>query len=316
MARFNPWWMLAIAGGLAACGPAGGGGGGGDPIVSPSVAPPKEYLGEPQDLPSGPSTQGTTLLEDVDFKAGNAPFTDAISQAAMASGSFAAGKWSNKDGVYMQEAPGVSTKLSIRRYNGQALGADGVLGGKYRVEVTGWIYRIFASDPALDQGVVSLLPFYVDETHYVICSAGPSVAEAWVANGQMPGDTWPMSNKLWGAMISPPRPVGTAVNWACDVDTAAHSLTIYYNGDRKATVTHPMITGNGYACLASNGDQLKYSHFRLYSLTGATASVTPPAAATTTPTTPSAPTTRTTPLAPGTTTDASATPTRPYPLSP
>lgn len=287
-------WPSLIVTAAIAVGCSKGGDGGNGPISPNKTAPegpPKEFLGEPKEYPAGPAADGATLVEKVDFDTADVPFRDAVSQAAMASGSFTAGKWSSGGGVYAQEEPGSNTQLSIRRYTGN-------VGTRYRVEVTGWVYRAFVADPAKDQGVVVLMPFYKDETHYVICSASPNVAEAWVCDGQLPGGSWPTTNKLWGQMVSPARTVGTPFTWTCDVDTTAGSMTLYLNGDKKATVTNPMLEGAGTVALASNGAQVKYTGFKLYSLAGGTtAGPSPAPGARPTPAAPG-PTARPTPAAP------------------
>lgn len=247
----------------------GGGGGPGGPNNNrlPSDGPPKEFLGEPTVLPAGPAVEGTELV-NVNFSTPDVPFRDGVSQAEIASGSFIPGKWTSGSGAFVQEEPGSSTKLSIRSYTGNP-------GTRYRVEVTGWTYRVFTSDPARDQGVVVLMPFYKDATHYVICSATPRLQEAWVCNGQIPGGSWPTTNKLWGESIDPARTVGMATTWTCDVDTVANSMTVYVNGQKRASVTHPSITGTGTVALASNGSQVKYTGFKLYRLAGGTTTPSP-----------------------------------------
>lgn len=266
------WPSLIITAAIAVACSQGGEGGDGPmkPNRTAPEGPPKEFVGEPSEFPAGPSADGATLVERVDFQTPDVPFRDAVSQSAMASGSYTPGKWTSGNGVYMQEDPGPSTRLSIRLYTGN-------VGTRYRAEVTGWVYRAFVADAAKDQGVVVLMPFYKDETHYVICSASPNVAEAWVCNGQLPGGSWPTSNKLWGQMLSPARTVGSPFTWTCDVDTVANSMTLYLNGDKKATVTSPLIDGAGTVALASNGAQVKYARFRLYSLAGGTATEPAPA---------------------------------------
>lgn len=236
-------------------------------VVLPSEGPPSEHLGEPSELPAGPAPEGTEL-ENVTFATAEVPFRDAVTQAEMASGSFAPGKWTSGSGAYVQEEPGSSTRLSIRAYTGTP-------GARYRVEVTGWTYRVFTANPANDQGVVVLMPFFKDATHYVICSTTPRLQEAWVCDGQLPGGSWPTSNKLWGEIIDPPRTVGMATTWTCDVDTVAHTMTLYVNGQRKRTVSSPMIDGEGTVALASNGSQVKYTNFKLYRLAGSTTGPSP-----------------------------------------
>lgn len=276
------WSTFAIAALLAAgCSPLGGdGGGGGGPAVTPSMAPPKEYLGEAKTpYPDGPSADGATLVDNVDFTKQDVPFASAVTAADIASGSFAAGSWSvdATKGTYSQTNPGPSTQLAIQKYTG-------TLGASYRVQVTGWTYRVFTGDPAQDQGVVVLMPYYRDNTHYVICSAGPQTAESWICDGQLPGSSWPTTNKLWGAQYGQARPVGTAFTWTADVDTNAHTMTLYLNGDKKATVTNAFIDGAGTVAVASNGDQVRYANFKVYSLSGSASSTTPSPAPTITPT--------------------------------
>lgn len=273
------WTTLSMLGLMVAgCTPSGGGGGGGNAPTPPDV-PAKEYAVEPQELPTGPATDGWTKVEDLSFATADAPFANAISEGAMASGSFALGKWTSGNGVYAQEEPGSSTKLSIRRYTGAAFGPNGIMPVRYRVEVTGWTYRILSSNPARDAGVVILMPYYLDATHYVICSAGPSLAEAWVCKGQLPGTSWPVGNKLWGELFSPARTVGTATTWTGDVDVANASLALYLNGNHKGTFTHPLMASTSHSvALASNGAQVKFSRFRLFLPSGqSTASVPVPA---------------------------------------
>lgn len=268
----NTWAVLSLALGLAVgCTPGGGnpgnpGGGGG-----PTDGPPKEYTGEPSELPAGLAAEGTELA-NVTFDTADVPFRDAVSQSDVASGSFIPGKWTAGSGAYVQEEPGSSTKLSIRSYTGNP-------GTRYRVQVTGWVYRVFTSNPANDPGVVVLMPFYKDATHYVICSANPKLQEAWVCNGQLPGGSWPTANRLWGESIDPPRTVGNATTWTCDVDTVAHSMTVYVNGQKRGSVTNPLIDGAGTVALASNGSQVKYTNFKLYRLAGSTTPTPAPSTA-------------------------------------
>lgn len=264
------WTALSMLGLVAAgCTPTSGPGGGGGNAPTPPDAPPKEYAVEPQELPTGPAADGWTKVEDLSFATADQPLANAVSETAMASGSFALGKWTSGNGVFAQEEPGSSTKLSIRRYTGSAFGPNGTMPARYRVEVTGWTYRIISSNPSRDAGVVILMPYYLNETHYVICSAGPSLAEAWVCNGQLPGTSWPIGNKLWGELFSPARTVGTAMTWTGDVDVPNRSLTLYLNGDRKGTFTHSLMASTSHSvALASNGAQVKFSRFRLFSPSG------------------------------------------------
>lgn len=262
------WALLSVATALAVgCSVGGSPDPGSNKNVLPSEGPPKDYNGEPTEMPAGPGEEGT-LLENVNFATAEVPFRDPISQADAASGSFMPGKWTSGGGTYVQEEPGSSTKLSIRAYTGNP-------GTKYRVQVTGWVYHVLSSNPANDQGVVVLMPFYRDATHYVICSASPKLQEAWVCNGQLPGGSWPTSNRLWGEMVNPPRSVGTAITWTADVDTTAHSLTVYVNGQKRGSVTNAQIDGAGTVALASNGSQVKYANFKLYRLAGSTTAPTP-----------------------------------------
>lgn len=263
------WALLSVAAAMAiGCTPGGGGGGPNNPGGGgPTDGPPREFTGEPSQMPAGPAPEGTEIA-NVDFTTADVPFRDPVSQSDIATGSFITGKWTAGSGAYVQEEPGSSTKLSIRSYTGNP-------GTRYRVEVTGWVYRVFTSDPAKDQGVVVLMPFYKDSTHYVIASAGPKLQEAWVCNGQLPGGSWPTSNKLWGEAIDPPRTVGQATTWTCDVDTVANTMTVYVNGTKRGTVTNPLISGAGTVALASNGSQVKYTNFKLYRLAGSTTAPTP-----------------------------------------
>lgn len=254
--------------GLAAqgCGPAGGGGG---PGAAPRPgASPVEYVGDPQNLPPGPPVGAATLVSTIDFTT-DAPFSDPISEEGRAN-NFTAGDWQVSDGRYQQQAEASSTTLSVRKYTGNAFGGGGRMPSKYRVEAAGWQYRWVGGDQATNPGKVFLIPYWRDEQAYVIYSASPTVAEAWVANAVYPGRPWPGELKLWRTEWKEPRKVGEAVNLAADVDADAGTITLYLNGEPQGTFQRSFINNTAHSfALASNGNQIRYDWVKLYRLPGA-----------------------------------------------
>jgi len=260
--------LIPLLLGLAiGCAPVGGGGG---PGANPGPgASPQEFVGDPDSLPPGPPPGNATLVATIDFDAGSAPFADPIPEASRVN-NFTAGDWQVADGRYQQQAEASSTTLSVRKYTGNAFSPGGRLPSKYRVETAVWQYRWVGVDQAANPGKVFLIPYWRDEDEYVILSASPTVAEAWIANGVYPGRPWPNELKLWRTEWNEPRRVGQAVNLAADVDADAGTVTVYLNGEAQGTFRRDFINNTAHSfALASNGNQVRYDWVKLYRLPGA-----------------------------------------------
>ena len=261
------FWIPLLLGLSVGCGPAGGGGGG--PVANPEPgASPVEHTGDPQTLPPGPPVGAATLVATIDFD-GSAPFADPIPEAALAN-NFTTGDWQVADGRYQQQAEASSTTLSIRKYTGNAFSAGGRMPSKYRVETVAWQYRWVGADQAKNPGKLFLIPYWRNEQAYVIYSASPTVAEAWIADAVFPGRPWPGELKLWRTEWKEPRKVGEAVNLAADVDADAGTVTLYLNGEAQGSFQRSFITNVSHSfALASNGNQVRYDWVKLYRLPGA-----------------------------------------------
>lgn len=261
----KPWLGALLASLALGCTPAGGGGG---PQAPAPSASPVEYVGDPTELPPGPPLGSAQLVATLDFD-DSAPFSDPIPEG-MRENNFTPGDWKVEGGRYQQDAEASSTTLSVRKYTGNAFGAGGLMPSRYRVEALAWQYRWVGADQARNPGKVFLIPYWRDEDEYLIVSASPVTAEAWVANGVYPGRPWGNELKVWRTEWKEPRLVGQAVNLAADVDADAGTVTLYLNGEAQGTYSRSFLTNAPHSfALAANGNQVRYEWVKLYRLPGA-----------------------------------------------
>jgi len=252
--------LLALGiglGALTACdsqpSPARGDGSPGHPATPP---PLQEWTAEPQELPPGLSSQGLAgqRIPPESWVAATVP-------AGGDPSGLEPGEWTANENGLVQEAFFPATRLSIRRST-QALPAA------YRVEVTAWVARARGLDAVRDTGVVALIPYLRDVRHLVIVSLAPGLLEAWICDGQAPGQTWPASQRLWSEPVHPPRLAGQASTLTCEVDTRAGTLAIHLDGQLRARVSHAFLApapGLSFG-LACNGSMTRFSRPGLWSL--------------------------------------------------
>ena len=233
--------------------PARGGGGGG---ATQTPAPVRDWVGEPETLPVGPSTQGLlphAWSADRWETVMAPPGTDAAS--------FETGKWLTSTDSQEQTALFPSTRLSIRRLVNR-------LPSAYRFETTAWVARARGQDPVRDTGVLAMIPYLRDAQHHVIVSLAPGLLEAWICDGQAPGQSWPVSKRLWSEPVHPPRTAGQASVLTCDVDTRTGTLVIHLDGQQRARVVHAFLAVDPSLSvgLAVNGSHVKFTRLGLWSL--------------------------------------------------
>ena len=242
---------------LAACdsqsAPPPGEKGPGRPVTPP---PLQEWVGEPGNVPRGPSSDG--------LQAQRLPLDawgPAITQLAPDQAGFEPGQWVVQDGSIHQVSFFPATRLSSRRL-------QVTLPASYRYEVSGWVTRARGVDPVRDTGVYASIPYMRDSRHWIIVSLAPGLLEAWICDGQNPGQTWPASQRLWSEPIHPPRVTGQASTLTCDVDFRTTSLVIHLDGQVRARVTNPFLAAepNVAVGLACNGSHVRFAPPGLWSL--------------------------------------------------
>jgi hypothetical protein len=211
---------------------------------------------------SAPSGGKTTLLT---FETPSMPFENAAKGEA---GGFAAGSWAVVDGKLQQTVGATDNLANHLKYTGDAFGDPGGRAGlAYRVSVDCSVAKD-ADSPAVHGypvGVLAMMPYYKDPTHYVMLVADKQNLSCWVVNGQRPaGNEWPAENRIWDEWLSEPLAASASVRWGADVDVDAHSLTIYVNDQKKATRTVPMINRDSHwIALGANGNYAQFDNFKI-----------------------------------------------------
>lgn len=228
--------------------------------------PPEDIPSNPTSFPAYPALpEGARLISAVDFN-GEAPFADAVPAEAKEKGHFFQGNWQVVDGAYQQGERGNGQALSIRRWSG-------TLPSRYRIDVTSWPYRFTGKTPERineSVGVMALLPYFQDETHYLILSASAKDLQLWTADGFVPGVVWPESNKLLASSIAPTLGLDQAITMSASVDLDGKTIQVFLNGQDKgkAPLEAKFINAPKSFAIASNGSLVRFSRIRVYALPG------------------------------------------------
>lgn len=263
-------FALGLAATLAGCqhaapNQATPGGGGGAPTPAPSATP------APKPTPTPGPTKGVVL--DLDWsKSTDVPFSDPTTPTDQASGRFFVGDWSVQGGMYTQSASPSSAALSFRAYNGNAFGmADGMAPAHYRVDAEMEAYKASDMSPqdmaGAPVGILGLIPYYLDSTHYILLDATPNEAECWFVDGLQPGDEWDASKyRVWNKDLATPIGIGQKVQWGAEIDLNADTVSIYYMGQLQQVIPGGQFLQPGVnhqIALLSNGNYVGYDHFTL-----------------------------------------------------
>lgn len=276
MIRRSPYrtlaWALLPSVLLAGCGQVAGGpstsipgGGGGAPATSPAsqmVVIDKD----PTSFPPATATSGWTAMDQVDPSTPTLPFSDPLAGQDPDGAPYFVGKWSLSDGLVQQGASFASTRLSLQQYTGSAFGSGGSLPAHYRVDGTVWQYHYEGFDPNGGMGILAIVPYYLDSTHFVIVEASKDTASCWVDDGYLPGQAWPASAEVWSMTLPEALGIGDAITWSLTVDGTAHTVGVGLDGKAVGTLTIPMVDGSKphAVCLASNGNPIRVKGFVLY----------------------------------------------------
>lgn len=240
--------------GTAACqaqAPSGPGGGGGAPTPAPTATPR-----DPGNLT---------------FDEGPAPFMDVSTPEERASTRYSSGNWILRDGFFTQTETSPSQTLMIQRYTGNALGKpNGDAVSRYRADAVVQVYEATPADPAdmvgAPTGIWGFIPYYVDTQHFVLLMATGREAMVWIVDGLKPGDNWDAATyRKWHVYLPQALAVGDTVTWGARVNAETSEIEVTFNGDRKTTIRHPMIsaTGSHSVALVSNGNKVHYDSVTL-----------------------------------------------------
>lgn len=181
---------------------------------------------------------------------------------------FAPGSWAVVDGRLTQTVGAADNLANHLRYTGPAFDTDdGHAGLQYAVSVDVAVARE-ADSPAVHgypTGILAMMPYYRDPTHYVLLVATRQNLSCWVVDGQRPAGTeWPESARVWDEWLGEPLSASSSIRWGAEVDVDAHALTISVNDQKKAARTVPMIDRKPHwIALAANGNYAQFDNLRL-----------------------------------------------------
>lgn len=174
------------------------------------------------------------------------------------------GNWSIEDGRLVHRDLRPQPALSFRRYSGTMFGPNGALPNRYKAEVTLTFDSSFeapnAYPPTGDQGT----PFYyIDPTHYVEVLIKPNLFEVWECDGGQPE-----KNGGWRRLYYEDLTTGKGDRrtLGVNVDSANHSMEVFLDGSRKASVTSALIdTRVHYLALRAAGNVVSYDNLSIES---------------------------------------------------
>lgn len=181
---------------------------------------------------------------------------------------FAPGSWSVSGGK-LQQTQGASDNLANHiRYVGDAFNnKEGRAGSVYSVSVDCSVAKEVDS-PAVHgfpTGVMAMMPYYQNPTHYVILVAARQDLSCWVVNGYRPaGAEWPASAQIWNEWLPQPLDASSSLRWGADIDTEKHTIRILLNDQPKVTRTVPMISdAPHWIALGANGNYAQFSNLKI-----------------------------------------------------
>lgn len=183
---------------------------------------------------------------------------------------FTPGAWKIEGGALKQTMGMKDNTANHLRYKGDAFGQkDGRAGLHYRVDVEASAYQeaVHPQVHGYPTGVLNLMPYYQDPTHYVMIVAKKQTVEAWVADGQRPASmAWPDTNKLWGMWLKEPIQVGQVFKLGAEVDVKAQKLRIFVNDELKAEREVPMMKASKphWIALGANGNFAQYDNLKIH----------------------------------------------------
>lgn len=230
---------------------------------------PSSKLRNPSPGPSVPFVPVTTTLN---FSGDDpAPFEDPTTVDERFSTRYSAGRWLTQNGTYRQTQEVQTATLMIQRYKGGGFGhPDGQAPSKYSVEATAFAYRpvtasgsIIAGAPA---GVVGMMPYYLDTTHYIIVERVNDQYEVWFVDGLTPGDEWAAETyRKFDLRATGSLAINEPVTFKSEIDAKKGTMRLWINGEYQAQLSDPAFirdVQHGFA-FVSNGNFVAYKDVKL-----------------------------------------------------
>lgn len=249
---------------------------------SPTPGPDKFTDPTPTPAPSAGPVSGLVLDMKFDTGTETKDFTDPVPPASKAGGRFFTANWKIIDGELRQTLPPTQPSLTFLQYCGPAFNtAFGQAPNEYKVEVDVRAYQDATAAPddmkGSPVGMLGVIPYYIDPTHYLLLVAWPDEIELWNVDGFAPQETWDASKyRLWNQAISPALRTGDPIRIGAKVNINTKMVEVYFNGEMKEIVPAPSLEAKDhYVCLVSNGNYVGYDNFRLTTYPSASDSAQP-----------------------------------------
>jgi N-acetylneuraminic acid mutarotase len=199
-------------------------------------------------------------------------FKDATQDIAPIPSWLVSGKWALLSGlsgftggVYHQDETGPYPHVSIRRYAGSAFGSNGALPAKYRI--AGAMQPFAMTDHMPPIGENGFLVYYRNPKTYVeLVVAGGNVA-VWSSDNAGPDGNAGWTGHYWYGQKTN---AGDIRRLAAEIDTNAHTLTYWVEGQKAASLTIPLLAntvGHTFA-LRSIGNKINFGELLVQDLTG------------------------------------------------
>lgn len=244
-------------------------------IVSCTTTPPtRPPVRQPQRTPPSPTplvpfvSTTTTLNFDGTMAA---PFEDPTTEDQRRTGRWSMGRWALADNTYRQTRQVDTATLMFQRYTGDGFGQpNGMAPSKYRLEVTVFAYQAVTATESViagaPVGILGLIPYYLDATHYILVEAVKNRYEVWFVDGLTPGDEWAAETyQKYAGEATSSLAVNEPIKYKIDVDTKAGLMRLYINDELKEVISDPKFikdVQHSFA-LVSNGNYIAFKDVKL-----------------------------------------------------
>lgn len=193
-------------------------------------------------------------------------FEDPSSEDERRSGRWSMGRWIAVDGQYQQMKEADTATLMFRRYTGDAFGMpNGYAPSRYRMEATVMAYKPVSKKESelagAPVGLLSIIPYYLDSTHYILMEAIKNRYEVWFVDGLTPGDEWNAeAARKFNMDATPDIQVNQPIKLAAEVDTKQGTMKIYINDELKEILQDKAFIKDVQhsVALVSNGNYIAY----------------------------------------------------------
>lgn len=200
-----------------------------------------------------------------------APFEDPTTTDERSTGRYSMGRWMANNGAYEQTQELDAATLMFQRYNGDGFGhPNGMAPSRYSFEATAFAYKpVTASESVMagaPVGILAVVPYYLDSTHYILVEAAKDRYQAWFVDGLTPGDEWSADTYMrYDEQATGSLDVNQPVKFKIDMDTKAGTMRLSINDELKDVITDKKFIKDVQhsVALLSNGNYAAFKDVKL-----------------------------------------------------